>query len=83
MEVGDPGRAEIKAGFGFNQRCQKARFRCGYVSGYFYVNQYFRYDLINRFNSKRTLKDGEISRYKEDRHYKKNIIKQVVMDEIL
>lgn len=56
LEAGDPGRGWGKAGVAFNQHCQRTRIRCGFVSGHVYINQYFRYSLVNSFNSKRMLK---------------------------
>lgn len=56
LEAGEPDWGWMKTGVAFNQHCQRTRIRCGFVSGHVYINQYFHYNLVNSFNSKRMLK---------------------------
>lgn len=77
LEAGAPGRARGKAGVGFNQHCQRTRIRCGYVSGHVYINQYFRYNLVNSFNSKRMLKPGKLSGTRESVIFRKILLNQL------
>lgn len=72
----------LEARVGFNQRSQRTRIRCGFVSGHVCINQYFRYNLVNSFNSKRMLKPKKLSHTRERVIFRKNIVKQIGMDEI-
>lgn len=65
LEAEDLGRARGKAGVGFNQHRQRNRIRCGFVSGHVYINQYFRYNLVNGFNSKRMLEQEKLNGTRE------------------
>lgn len=92
LEAGDPGAGRGEkgggTGVGFNQRCQRTRIRCGFVSGHVYINQYFRHNLVNGFNSKRMLKPEKLSGarqsviFREKKKKKDNIVKRVGTAEI-
>lgn len=82
LEAEDPGRACWRQeGLGFNQHSQRTRIRCGFVSGHVCINQYFRYNLVNSFNSKRMLNPRKLSRAKERAIFRKILFKQIGMDE--
>lgn len=67
----------LTAGVGFNQRSQRTRIRCGFVSGHVCINQYFRYNLVNSFNSKRMLKPEKLSRTKERVIFRKILLNKL------
>lgn len=63
-KVGDLGRARGKRGLALISIVRETIKR-GFVSGRVYINQYFRYSLVNGFNSKRMLKQEKLNGTRE------------------
>lgn len=61
-----PDKSETSAGRGLALiSIVRETIKCGFVSGHVYINQYFRYNLVNSFNSKRMLKQEKLNGTRE------------------
>lgn len=63
-KTGDLGRERGKSGLALISIVRET-IKCGFVSGHVYINQHFRYNLVNSFNSKRVLKQEKLNGTRE------------------